>query len=281
MDPRPVAASDLEVSRLGEGPPILFIHGSVVGPERTWSRQRPLAERWTLILPFRPGFGASPALERGDFDAEAPLFAALLGDGAQLVGHSYGAVIALLAAAARPDSVRSLTVSEPGALKVAAGDPAVDAMIADGEELYRRRDRIPPDAFLRLFRDGANSARETPDELPDWLARGARLLLAERPPWEAELPLVELAEAGIPTMVISGAHSAAFEAVCDTIAGRLGARRETVPGRGHTIPSAGAPYNDLLEGFLRSCEPNRSQSPLAPPPRARSADQPDGAVGDQ
>jgi pimeloyl-ACP methyl ester carboxylesterase len=44
------------------------------------------------------GFAASPPLARGDFEAEAPLIAELLGDGAHLVGHSYGAVIALLAA---------------------------------------------------------------------------------------------------------------------------------------------------------------------------------------
>ena len=74
------------------------------------------------MIADRPGFGASPPLERGDFELEAPLFAELLGDGAHLVGHSYGAVIALLAAAERPEAVLSLTVSEPGALKL-AGTP--------------------------------------------------------------------------------------------------------------------------------------------------------------
>ena len=68
----------------------------------------------------------SPPLPRGDFESEAPAIALLLGDGAHLVGHSYGAVIALYAAALRPEAVRSLTVSEPGCLRVAAGDPRVD-----------------------------------------------------------------------------------------------------------------------------------------------------------
>jgi hypothetical protein len=27
-----------------------------------------------------------------------------------------------------------------------------------------------------------------------------------------------------------------------------------IPGRGHTVPSTGAPYNDRLEGFLTSAE---------------------------
>ena len=93
-----------------------LVHGDIVGPSLTWRKQRELSERWSLIIPSRPGFGASPALERNDFEVEAPMFAELLGDGAHLVGHSYGAVIALLAAAQRPEAVHSLTVSEPGSL---------------------------------------------------------------------------------------------------------------------------------------------------------------------
>jgi pimeloyl-ACP methyl ester carboxylesterase len=247
-------AADLEVERLGSGPPVVLVHGSVVGPERTWRAQRELASRWSLVLPCRPGFGGSPPLPGGgDFAVEAPLIAELLGDGAgaHLVGHSYGAVIALLAAALRPDAVRSLTVSEPGALRLAAGDPQVDQTIAAGEELYRRRAEIPPLDFVRLFRMGVGSAHETPDELPDWLARGARHVMEERPPWEAEIPLGALAAAPFPILVISGGHSPVFEAVCDALAGAVGAERAVIPGRGHTIPSVGEAYNDRLERFLR------------------------------
>jgi pimeloyl-ACP methyl ester carboxylesterase len=103
---------------------VVLVHGSIVDARRTWRHQRTLAEHWTLCIPNRPGFGASPSLGRGDFDLEAPLIAELLGDGAHLVGHSYGAVIALLAAAGRPGAVRSLVVSEPGVLQLAAGNPA-------------------------------------------------------------------------------------------------------------------------------------------------------------
>ena len=259
-----VTAAQLEVERIGEGPPVLFVHGSVVGAQITWRKQRSLAPRWTLILPNRPGFAGSPPLERGDFEAEAPLFAELLGDGAHLVGHSYGAVIALLAAAQRPQAVRSLTISEPGSLSVARGNPAVDEMIANGEELFRRRGEIPIELFLRLFRGGAHSALQTPEELPESLRRGAELLRDERPSWEAELPLEQLAAGPFPTLVISGDHSPAFEAVCDAIAGQLGAERAVIGGRGHTIPSVGEPYNRRLNAFLGA-----SESGSAPaPPRA-------------
>jgi pimeloyl-ACP methyl ester carboxylesterase len=243
----------LDVETIGSGPPVLLVHGSIAGAGLTWRRQRPLAQSWTLVIPNRPGFGASPELSRGDFEIEAGMFAELLGDGAHLVGHSYGAVIALLAAAARPESVLSLTVSEPGALKL-AGSPEGERMIADGETLYAARETIPRDDFLRLFRSGTGSSRATPEELPDELIRGAELAMRERPPWEAEIPLDRLAEAGLPTLAISGGHSPVFEAVCDTIAEALGGERAVIEGRGHNIPETGAPYNERLELFMNEAQ---------------------------
>jgi pimeloyl-ACP methyl ester carboxylesterase len=245
-------AAELDTAVTGSGPRVVLVHGSIVGAERTWRHQLGLAERWTLVLPNRPGFGASPALERGDFEAEAPLFAELLGDRAHLVGHSYGAVIALLAAALRPEAVLSLTVSEPGSLAVARGRPEVDAVIANGELLYDYARSAEPREFLMAFRSGVHSSHETPGELPDWLERGARHVMAERPPWEADIPLDALATATFPKLVVSGAHDDAFEIACDVLAERIGARRAVLPGRGHTIPALGAAYNAVLEEFLTS-----------------------------
>jgi len=246
------AAEDLDVERLGAGPPMVLVHGSVVGAARTWRHQRPLADEWTLVMPNRPGFGASPPLERGDFEAEAPLIAALLAGGAHLVGHSYWAIIALYAAALAADSVRSLTVSEPGCLRVAAGIPQVDRQIANGELLYARAAELPPREFLLAFRGGVGSAHPTPEPLPEELLRGVRLLQRERPPWEADPPLQRLREASFPKLVISGGHSPVFEAVCDAVAQRIGARREVIPGHGHTIPATGEPYNACLAAFLKA-----------------------------
>jgi pimeloyl-ACP methyl ester carboxylesterase len=244
-----VSADQLDVNRLGNGPPIVFVHGSIAGAELTWRRQHALAERWTLVIPNRPGFGASPPLPRNDFEVEAGLFAELLGDGAHLVGHSYGAVIALLAAARRPRAVLSLTVSEPGSLKL-AGTPEGEEMIANGNRLFAARDSISPVDFLRYFRGGAGSSRSTPEELPEELLRGAELAMAERPSWEADVPLDALAAAGFPALAISGGHSPVFDAICDTIAERLGGERATIEGKGHNVPETGAPYNERLERFL-------------------------------
>ena len=138
----PVTVADLEVERVGRGPAVVFVHGSIVGADRTWRRQRELAANWELCFANRPGFGASRPLPRGDFELEAPLFAELLGDGAHLVGHSYGAVIALLAAARRPEATRSLVVSEPGLLRLAAG-PEADAMVRARRAAVSRRPGAP------------------------------------------------------------------------------------------------------------------------------------------
>jgi pimeloyl-ACP methyl ester carboxylesterase len=260
-----IGAADLEVIRLGSGPPVVLVHGSVVGARRTWRQQLELAERFALILPNRPGFGASPPLPRGDFEREAPLVAELLGAGAHLVGHSYGAVIALYAAALRPQAVRSLTVSEPGCLRVAAGDSDVDAQIAGGELLYARAPAMTPSEFLLAFRGGVGSTHRTPSRLPPELRQGVRLLMRERPPWEAEPALELLAGSPFPKLVISGGHSPVFEKLCDVLAERLDARRATVAGRGHTIPATGGPYNECLGSFLAEAEALREGGPRAGP----------------
>ncbi|HEX3561602.1 MAG TPA: hypothetical protein VHU24_02090, partial [Solirubrobacterales bacterium] len=128
--------------------------------------------------------------------------------------------------------------------------PVVDEMIANGERLFSHASSIPSEDFLKLFRGGAGSAYETPGELPEELLHGVELLKRERPSWEAEIPVERLAAADFPVLVISGGHSPAFEAVCDSLAASLSAEREIIPGRGHTVPSTGAPYNERLESFI-------------------------------
>lgn len=249
-----MSAADLDVERVGSGPRVMFVHGSIVDARRTWRKQADLAERWELWFPNRPGFAGSPPLERGDFELEAPMIAELLSDGAHLVGHSYGAVIALLAASLRPAAVRSLAISEPGLLRLAAGDPVADAMIADGERMYRAGPSIPAGDFLRAFRSGVHSTHDTPEELPAWLEQGARHAARERPPWHAEIPMTDLAEAEFPKLVISGGHSPVFELLCDRLAAEIGAERTVLAGRAHTIPALGEPYNSCLQQFLTRAE---------------------------
>jgi pimeloyl-ACP methyl ester carboxylesterase len=66
---------------------------------------------------------------------------------------------------------------------------------------------------------------------------------------QAVVPFDELAAAPFPKLVVSGAHNAAFDAVCDVLEERLGAQRAVLPGAGHPIPRLGEPLNALLEVF--------------------------------
>jgi pimeloyl-ACP methyl ester carboxylesterase len=243
----------LHVERVGQGPPVVLVHGSVAAGASAWSAQRELAERWTLLVVDRPGFGAAAGVDRVDFEADAPLVAEALGDGAHLVGQSYGGLISLLAAARRPRAVRSLAVIEPPAFAVARGHPAVEEFVSSATRLWGHGPS-EPEAFLRTFLELVGSGMQPPSPLPPSLERGARMLMVERYPWEAVVPLDELARAPFPKLVVSGGHHAAFDAVCDVLEERLGAERAVITGAGHSVQRTGAPCNERLERFLCSAE---------------------------
>ena len=234
----------MHLETLGSGPRVVFVHGSVANGAMTWSRQRPLAVRYTLVIVDRPGYPPNPPVERIDFEQQAGEIAELLEPGDHLVGHSYGGVISLLTAARRPELLRSLTVCEPPAFGVASEDEAVEGFMARYSEAPR-----DPRGYLEFFLPLVGSAMKLPDPLTPVLEAGARAALAERPPNEAEIPFAELAAAPFPKLVISAAHNAAFDAVCDVLEDRLGAERAVLPGAGHSISRAPG-FNEALLGFL-------------------------------
>jgi pimeloyl-ACP methyl ester carboxylesterase len=227
---------------------VVLVHGSVGNGPATWRAVQALAERFELVVPNRGGYPPNPPVERIDFEQQAVELTPLLEDGAHLVGHSYGGVIALLIAAREPGLVRSLTVSEPPAFGVARGRPEVEKIVADLDALFTHGP-CEPKAFLREFLVLVGSNTKLPDRLPPDLEQGARALMVERPPWEAEIPLDELAAAAFPKLVISGAHNPAFDAVCDVLDDRLEAERAVLPGAGHSVPRAPG-YAERLEALL-------------------------------
>jgi pimeloyl-ACP methyl ester carboxylesterase len=240
----------LHVHEWGSGPPAVLVHGSILGARYAFVMQQPLTERWTLLAPDRIGHGDSPA-GRSDFEVDAGLVAEqLLDRPVQLLGNSYGGIVSMLAAVQRPENVRSLTVVEPPSTSVARGDPGVEAMVATMEQM---RERPPEDdrELLALFFSRVGVELEVPDPLPEPLLLGTRALRTTRQPDEARIPLAELEASGIPMLVVSGGHSAAFEPICDAIASGTGARREILTGAGHQVPTLGEPFNELVESFWR------------------------------
>ena len=106
--------SDLYVDSWGTGTPVVLVHGSLATGAEEWEAQRTLAdEGFRLLVPDRRGNGQSPTAEGEDFLRDGDDIAELMGDGAHLVGHSYGGLGAMFAAARRPDATRSLTLLEP------------------------------------------------------------------------------------------------------------------------------------------------------------------------
>ncbi|MDX6480641.1 MAG: hypothetical protein QOG85_1151 [Gaiellaceae bacterium] len=236
---------------MGKRPRLLFVHGSVVNAELTWAAQKPLADRFEVVLPNRRGFPPGPDVDHVDFEDEAVWFEQFLEPGTHVVGHSYGGVIALLVAAAHPE-LGSLTVIEPPACSVARGVPAVDAFVAGAERLWSEGPRDPAE-FLRTF-FAAVGTPIPPGEFNAPLLQGARTLMVERLPSEAEIPLDTLAAEAFPKLVVSGGHGAAFEAICDVLEVRLHAERAVFPGSGHSVQRVGAPFNDLLADFVTRAE---------------------------
>ena len=238
---------------------LVLVHGSVVGGRATWAAQRPLAERYELVVVERPGFPPGPPVPRVDFAEDAGLVADLLEDGDHLVGHSYGGVVALLAAAARPDALGSLTVIEPPATRVAAGDPDVDAFAEGGGRLYAEAaSGGDPEVFLRSFLAAVGSRFDPPSPLPADIAQGAQALAVERGPWEADIPLAVLAATSFPKLVVSGAHHAAFDAICDVLERELAAERIVLPGYGHVV-QLHPDFNVRLADFVERAAAGRAR----------------------
>ena len=247
----------LHVSLEGTGPRALLLHCDATTAAAGWRRQRELAERWTLVTPDRPGYGRSPAV-RVDFDTEPAAHLPLLDDGAHLVGHSYGAVVAMLLAAEAPQLVRSLVLVEPPAF----GLSEAPEVVATRETLQALWDEDLEDAFVFYDRfSRAIGERPWPrPPLPATLEHGVRALMGEHVPWDAHPDLEALAAAAFPVLVISGGHSAAFETVCDTIASRTGGERAVVRGQRHMVPQAGAPFNETVEAFWWRAEGRQAQT---------------------
>jgi pimeloyl-ACP methyl ester carboxylesterase len=237
---------------LGSGPRVVLVHGSVANGRATWgSVLEPLAERFELVVLNRPGFPPDPEPRAVDFEEHARLVADVLEPPAHLVAHSYGGVIALLAAASRPEAVRSLAVLEPPAFGVARGQPAVEEIVARAAALWASGPR-DPEAFLRAFLATVGSV--LPGDRPSpALLQGARTLMLERPPEEAAIPLRVLRAAPFPKLVVSGNHDEAFEVVCDVLARRMRAERAVLAGAGHSIPRAPG-CAELLADFLDRAE---------------------------
>ena len=251
--------SDVYVETWGDGTPVVLVHGSLATGAEEWEAQRPLAdEGFRLVVLDRRGYGKSPTAEGEDLLRDADDIVALMGDGAHLVGHSYGGLGTLFAAARRPDATLSLTLLEPGTFSLGRGNAEGRAFV-DG--IRRAWDReVPDDEWVVGFLKAVGS---NPDDFPpEFLAAALPLVPLVRrglPPFYSDLPLAELAEQPFPKLVVSGGHSAGFEAICDDVAEQIGAARAVQEGAGHEVQFTGAPLNERLLALWRN-DPSTSET---------------------
>ena len=112
---------DVHVKIMGNGPPIVLLHGASGNlRDMTWRLAPALAENFTVIAMDRPGFGYTPAVghDGATLAQQAQLLRAALNAlgyrKAYVMGQSYGGSVALRWALDYPDSVAGLLlVSAP------------------------------------------------------------------------------------------------------------------------------------------------------------------------
>lgn len=256
----------VHVTVWGDGPgreTAVLVHGTFNWGTNCFAEQEMLGGRYRVVVPDRRGFGGSPDLSgseySSDYEVDAGDVVELLGSGAHLVGHSYGGVVAMLAAARAPEKVRSLVLIEPAAHRAADEHQVVAEAIRAATVFMDQARQRPAEEYLRLV-FAAGQPRPEPEE---YLQRAAASALHERPCWLAEVPIGELAAGAYPKLVINGAWDATapgylpgagevMQVSGRTVAAKIGAEHREISGAGHDAHKDQAEVvNQLLDGLWR------------------------------
>jgi pimeloyl-ACP methyl ester carboxylesterase len=125
-----VNRAKLEYVERGQGEPIVFIHGSA-SDYRTWQNQLNVLDKQfrTIAYSRRYHWPNEPIVEGVDYSMAEHiedlkiLLNTLNAKPAHIIGHSYGALMALVLASEEPKYVRSLVLAEPPAVSLFVSDP--------------------------------------------------------------------------------------------------------------------------------------------------------------
>ena len=158
--------AELEYEVSGRGVPVVFIHGAFIADAfRPLLAEPSLAGHYRLILYHRRGYADSSrasepvSVARQSADCRA-LLRHLGVKRAHVVGHSYGAIVALQLALDTPSVVHSLALLEPG-LMVGEGAQGYRESLARGVERYREAGaEVVVDGFLQARWPGYRATLE-------------------------------------------------------------------------------------------------------------------------
>jgi len=165
LDDVPLAAGRLRVAAGGTGPPVLLLHGF---PQThiAWRAVAPiLAERFHVVCPDLPGYGASTPASNYAKRATAATTVALMHEFGHerfaVVGHDRGALVAFRAALDHPDAVQRVAVLDViptidmwAALQGQGGVFAFHLyLLAHPADLPERMIAADPDTFFSHFLD--------------------------------------------------------------------------------------------------------------------------------
>ena len=239
----------------GAGPALVLVHGAFSDHDSNWElvRER-FARRFRVHAVARRGRGATPATTGHALEDEACDVAAVIaavGEPVLLLGHSYGAHVALAAAAALPERVRKLVLYEPARPSLLDGDTMgrLEALAAAGDW----------DAFaVAFFGEGLHVPAAELDEV-----RGSDLwppIVADAPATLHDLRALaryafrpeRFAALRVPTLLQVGTESPHGLYATDALAAVLpDARIEELPGQAHeAMTTAPELYAASVERFL-------------------------------
>jgi lipase len=238
--------------------PILLVHGDFGDGYESWGPACELiGRRRRTIVIDRPGFGEDLPADAsfsiaGEARALLDVTAEMRIPSFHLVGHSYGALIALEMAIMRPGVMRSLHLIEPPLLDLLPEQPLVQELKRRGRWIVEHHAEIGDEAATEAFFSmiGADRAVERLRGTPDWdrlCGFATRFARSESAGSYPSSSLARLAET-IPVGLYTGGRShPALRLIATELAGRIdGARLVDVPEAGHAVQMAKDGFIDAL-----------------------------------
>jgi pimeloyl-ACP methyl ester carboxylesterase len=207
--------TEIAFERTGSGPPLVLVHGSGASDHRRWEIggvRSSLAEHVTVHAMDRRGRGGSGDAPEYDLEREAEDVVAIveaIDEPVTVLGHSYGANVAL-EASVKTDDVAKLVLYEPG---FAVGDHEFTSAEAVAEMNDRLAAGENEQALLLFCREVAGLTREEIETFrsdPTWQDRvdGAHTLpREERTVAEYEFDADRFSAMSKPTLLLSGGES--------------------------------------------------------------------------